>query len=54
MPFNVTLKELKTKELLPLDDDFVKDISEFDTLDELKADIEVKWSVKPRQYKLAH
>ena len=37
--FNVTLKELKTKELLPLDDDFAKDVSEFETLDELKQDI---------------
>jgi len=37
--FNVTLKELKTKELLPLDDDFAKDVSEFETLDELKQNI---------------
>lgn len=37
--FKVTLKELKEKELLPLDDEFAKDVSEFDTLDELKNDI---------------
>ncbi|HHY70537.1 MAG TPA: trigger factor [Thermoanaerobacterales bacterium] len=40
--YNVTLKELKTKELLPLDDDFAKDISEFDTLDELRENIKTK------------
>jgi len=37
--FSVTLKEIKQKELLPLDDEFAKDVSEFDTLDELKNDI---------------
>ena len=37
--FKVTLKELKVKELPALDDEFAKDVSEFDTLDELKADI---------------
>ena len=37
--FKVTLKELKTKELPELDDEFAKDVSEFDTLDEYKADI---------------
>lgn len=36
--FKVALKGLKTKELPELDDEFVKDVSEFDTLDELKAD----------------
>ncbi|WP_296970783.1 trigger factor [Tepidanaerobacter sp. EBM-38] len=40
--FTVTLKELKRKELLPLDDDFAKDVSEFDTLAELKEDIKNK------------
>lgn len=40
--FSVTLKELKAKELLPLDDDFAKDVSEFETLDELKQDIKTK------------
>lgn len=37
--FKVKLNEIKGKELPELDDEFVKDISEFDTLDELKADI---------------
>ena len=37
--FKVTLKGLKVKELPALDDEFVKDVSEFDTLDELRADI---------------
>lgn len=37
--FKITLKGLKEKQLPDLDDEFVKDISEFDTLDELKADI---------------
>lgn len=37
--FKVTLKELKCKELPELDDEFAKDVSEFDTLDELRADI---------------
>ncbi|MEG1181574.1 MAG: trigger factor, partial [Oscillospiraceae bacterium] len=36
------LNELSKKEYLPLDDDFAKDVSEFDTLDELKKDIEKK------------
>ncbi len=40
--FNVTVKELKKKHLLPLDDEFAKDVSEFDTLDELKEDIRNK------------
>lgn len=37
--FKVTVKEIKVKELPELDDDFAKDVSEFDTLDEYKADI---------------
>lgn len=36
--FKCKLHEIKTKELPALDDDFVKDCSEFDTVDELKAD----------------
>jgi len=40
--FKVTVKEIKEKELLPLDDEFAKDVSEFDTLDELKEDIKRK------------
>ena len=37
--FKIKLHAIKAKELPALDDEFVKDISEFDTLDELKADI---------------
>lgn len=37
--FKVKLHEIKVKELPTLDDDFAKDVSEFDTLDEYKADI---------------
>ena len=40
--FKVTLHEIKKKELPELDDEFAKDASEFDTLDELKADIKAK------------
>jgi len=38
--FKVVVKEVKRKELAPLDDEFAKDVSEFDTLEELKEDIE--------------
>ena len=37
--FKVKVKEIKKRELPELDDEFAKDVSEFDTLDELKADI---------------
>ncbi|SCG82108.1 Trigger factor TF [Proteiniborus sp. DW1] len=37
--FKVIIHEIKEKELPALDDEFAKDVSEFDTLDELKADI---------------
>lgn len=40
--FKVTIHDIKVKELPELDDEFVKDISEFDTLDEFKADIREK------------
>lgn len=40
--FNVTLHEVKEKELPKIDDEFAKDVSEFDTLKELKADIKSK------------
>lgn len=40
--FEVTVKAIKTKELPELDDEFAKDVSEFDTIAELKADIENK------------
>ena len=40
--FDVTVKEIKRKKLAELDDEFAKDISEFETLQELKNDIENK------------
>lgn len=40
--FKVTLNSIKAKELPALDDEFVKDVSEFNTLDELKADLKAK------------
>ncbi|SHH26220.1 trigger factor [Tepidibacter thalassicus] len=40
--FEVKIKEIKVKELPELDDEFAKDVSEFDTLDELKSDIKNK------------
>ena len=40
--FKVTVHEIKKKELPKLDDEFAKDVSEFDTLKELKEDIKKK------------
>ena len=40
--FKVKLHEIKRKELPQLDDEFAKDVSEFDTLKELKASIKEK------------
>lgn len=37
--FRITLKEIKRKELPDLNDDFAKEVSEFETLEELRADI---------------
>ncbi len=37
--FKVKLHEIKTRQLPAIDDEFAKDVSEFDTLDALKADI---------------
>lgn len=45
--FKVKIHEIKEKELPQLDDEFAKDVSEFDTVDELKNDI------KERQEKQA-
>ena len=38
----MTVKEIKVKELPELDDEFAGEVSEFDTLDEYKKDIEAK------------
>lgn len=37
--FNVTVKSMKEKELPAIDDEFAKEVSEFDTLEELRNDI---------------
>ena len=40
--FEVTVKDIKVKELPALDDEFAKEVSEFDTIAEYKADLRVK------------
>ena len=40
--FHVKVNAIKVKELPALDDEFAKDVSEFDTLDELKKDVREK------------
>ncbi len=40
--FKIKLHEIKFRELPEIDDEFAKDVSEFDTLDELKADLKAK------------
>ena len=47
--FKVTIKEIKVKEYPELDDDFAQDVSEFDTLDEYKADIKKTLEQKKAQ-----
>lgn len=44
--FKCTVKELKVKELPEADDEFAKDVSEFDTLEEYKEDIRKKLTEK--------
>ena len=40
--FRVTVKEIRVKELPELDDEFAKDVSEFETLEEYRSDIRKK------------
>jgi trigger factor len=47
--FKVKLNELKRKQLPELDDEFAKDVSEFDTLEEYKADLRKKLEEKAQQ-----
>jgi trigger factor len=47
--FKVTLKALNRKELPELDDEFAKDVSEFETLEELKQDIRKKLEEKNKR-----
>ena len=44
--FKCKLHSIKTKDMPVADDDFAKDVSEFDTIDELKADIKAKLQEK--------
>lgn len=44
--FKVTVKEIKVKELSELNDEFASEVSEFDTLDEYKKDVEKKLAEK--------
>ncbi|MDD2504160.1 MAG: trigger factor [Clostridia bacterium] len=47
--FHVKIHEIKEKELPEIDDDFAKDVSEFSTLDEYKADIKSKLQESAKQ-----
>lgn len=47
--FKVTVKEIKVKELPKLDDDFAKDVSEFETLADYKADIKKNLTDKKKE-----
>jgi len=56
--FKVEIKDIKYKELPEIDDEFAKDVSEFDTLDEYKNDIKTKllerkqkWALQERETK---
>ena len=47
--FTITLKELKEKELPELDDDFAEEVSEFETLAELRESLENQFKEKAAQ-----
>ena len=47
--FEVKVHEIKSKELPELDDELAKDVSEFDTLDEVKEDIKKKLEEEARK-----
>ena len=51
--FKVTVNDVKRQELPEIDNEFVKDVSEFDTIEELKADIKNKLQVTATE-KAAH
>lgn len=52
--FKVKLNSLKRKNLPELDDEFAKDVSEFDTLEEYKADLKAKLEEKAEADKKNH
>lgn len=47
--FKVTVKEIKVRELPELDDDFASEVSEFDTMDEYRADVRAKLEEKAKE-----
>lgn len=47
--FTVKINEIKEKETPSLDDEFAKDVSEFDSLDELKKDVKAKLEKNKQQ-----
>lgn len=47
--FKTKLNKIQRKELPELDDEFVKDVSEFDTLKEFEADVKTKLSERKKQ-----
>ena len=47
--FKVTIKEIKEKELPELDDEFASEVSEFDTLEEYKADVKKNLASKKEE-----
>ena len=51
--FKVTVKEIKVKELPTLDDEFAKDVSEFETLEQYKTDLRQKL-VEKAEHKASH
>lgn len=52
--FTVKLHDIKRKKLPELDDEFAKDVSEFETLDELKEDVKNKLEEKANEEKERH
>lgn len=49
--FDIKIHEIKTREIEPLSDDFVKDVSEFDTVDEYKAHLKEELAKKKEKDK---
>ncbi len=47
--FKVKINSIKVKELPELDDEFAKDVSEFDTLEDLKKDVKEKLSAQGKE-----
>ena len=52
--FEVTIKGISEKELPELDDEFVKDISEFDTVEEYRQSVREKLTADREQYARVH